>query len=434
MNRSQRHERYHQNRQSDDQEADVSIAANGDERSSPDGEHDTELKGHAGVRGWEEHIDHSMRNTRATRFMPETGPPSRNTLWPMRALRKLGPGPGFEMVDIPIPEVGPDEVLIEVRAASICGTDLHIYEWNPWAADHVSPPITVGHELTGVVVDRGANVTEPEIGQLVSAESHVVCNICAWCRTGQGHLCPKTQILGVHRDGAYAEYVVVPAQNAWPDPPDMPLSVASLQENFGNAVHTATVPSVAGRKVLVTGSGPVGAMAIAVAKALGARAVYATDISDYRLDLATTMGADRTINPLREDVAAVIADATEGEGVDVLFEMSGAPSALEAGFAALKPGGEAALLGLTSNPFPFDIDDNIIFKGATVHGIVGRRLWQTWLEMRGLIRSGAVDLAPVITHRFALDDYEKAFELMQSGECGKVIMFPDPTYADGSLN
>lgn len=352
----------------------------------------------------------------------------------MRALRKLGPGPGFDMVDIPIPEVGPDEVLIEVRATSICGTDLHIYEWNPWAADHVSPPITVGHELTGVVVDRGANVSDPEIGQLVSVESHVICNTCAWCRTGQGHLCPKTKILGVHRDGVYAEYVVVPAQNAWPDPPDMPLSVASLQENFGNAVHTATVPAVAGRKVLVTGSGPVGVMAIAVAKALGARAVYATDVSDYRLDLAMTMGADLTFNPLRDDIAALVAEITDGEGVDVLLEMSGAPSALEAGFAALKPGGEAALLGLTSQKFPFDIDDNIIFKGATVHGIVGRRLWQTWFEMRGLIRSGAVDLAPVITHRFALDDYTKAFELMQSGECGKVIMFPDPAHADGPLS
>jgi threonine 3-dehydrogenase len=338
------------------------------------------------------------------------------------------------MVDVPIPEIGSDEVLIEVRATSICGTDLHIYEWNPWAAGHVSPPITVGHELTGVVVDRGANVSEPEIGQLVSVESHVICNTCAWCRTGQGHLCPNTEILGVHRDGVYAEYVAVPAQNAWPDPPDMPLSVASLQENFGNAVHTATVPAVAGRKVLVTGSGPVGAMAIAVAKALGARAVYATDISDYRLAPAMTMGADLTLNPLRDDVAASIAEITDGEGVDVLFEMSGAPSALEAGFAALKPGGEAALLGLTSQKFPFDIDDNIIFKGATVHGIVGRRLWQTWLEMRGLIRSGVVDLAPVITHRFALDDYTTAFELMQSGECGKVIMFPDPAHADGPLS
>jgi threonine 3-dehydrogenase len=353
---------------------------------------------------------------------------------PMRALRKLGPGVGFDMVDIPIPEVGPDEVLIEVRATSICGTDLHIYEWNPWAADHVKTPITVGHELTGVVADRGANVKEPEIGQLVSVESHVVCNTCAWCRTGQGHLCPNTQILGVHRDGAYAEYVAVPAQNAWPDPPGMPLSIASLQENFGNSVHTATVPSVAGRKVLVTGSGPVGVMAMAVAKALGARAVYATDVSDYRLDLARKMGADVTLNPLRDDVAAAISEETQGEGVDVLLEMSGAQSALEVGFAVLKPGGEAALLGLTSQPFPFDLDDNIIFKGATVHGIVGRRLWQTWLEMRGLIRSGAVDLAPVVTHRFALDDFEKAFALMQSGECGKVVMFPDPAHADGPLS
>ena len=434
MNGSHGHESHQQNRQSDDQETNVANAASYNQTNSPGGQHETELQSDTGIRSGEENIDHPVKNARTTLFMPEHGTPRRNTLWPMRALRKLGPGPGFDLVDIPIPEVGPDEVLIEVRATSICGTDLHIYEWNPWAADHVSPPITVGHELTGVVVDRGANVTEPEIGQLVSAESHVICNICAWCRTGQGHLCPKTQILGVHRDGAYAEYVVVPAQNAWPDPPNMPLSVASLQENFGNAVHTATVPTVAGRKVLVTGSGPVGAMAIAVAKALGARAVYATDISDYRLDLATTMGADRTINPLREDVAAVIAEATEGEGIDVLLEMSGAPSALEAGFAALKPGGEAALLGLTSEKFPFDIDDNIIFKGATVHGIVGRRLWQTWLEMRGLIRSGAVDLSPVITHRFALDDYDKAFELMQSGECGKVIMFPDPTYADGPLS
>ncbi len=352
----------------------------------------------------------------------------------MRALRKLGPEVGFQLVDIPIPEVGPDEVLIEVRATSICGTDVHIYEWNQWAADHVSPPITVGHELTGVVVDRGANVKEPAIGQLVSAESHVVCNTCAWCRTGQGHLCPNTQILGVHRDGAYADYVVVPAQNAWPDPPDMALSVASLQENFGNSVHTATTPSVAGRKVLVTGTGPVGVMAIAVAKALGARAVYATDISDYRLGLAEKMGADAVFNPLREDIAAGVAEATSGEGVDVLLEMSGAPSALEAGFAALKPGGEAALLGLTAQKFPFDIDDNIIFKGATVYGIVGRRLWQTWYEMRGLIRSGAVDLEPVITHRFALADYEKAFKLMQSGECGKVVMFPDPAQADGPLS
>lgn len=352
----------------------------------------------------------------------------------MRALRKTAPGPGFELVDVPIPEIGREDVLIEVRATSICGTDLHIHGWDPWARDHVRVPVTVGHELAGIVVDRGENVDEPALGSLVSVESHVVCNTCAWCRTGQGHLCPKTEILGVHRDGAYADFVAVPAQNAWVDPPDTPVSIAALQENFGNAVHTVTTPTVAGRKVLVTGAGPVGVMAIAAAKALGARAVYATDISDYRLEMALKMGADLAINPNRDDVVTALRAATAGEGVDVLLEMSGAPSAIDAGFTVLKPGGEAALLGLTSGDFQFDLDDHVIFKGATVYGIVGRRLWQTWLESRGLVRSGAVDLAPVITHRFTLDDYEEAFELMRSGRCGKVVMFPDPAHADGPLS
>ncbi|HHC07707.1 MAG TPA: L-threonine 3-dehydrogenase [Actinobacteria bacterium] len=351
----------------------------------------------------------------------------------MRALRKLGPGPGLELVEVPVPEVGPDDVLIEVRAASICGTDLHIEAWDPWAAEHVATPVTVGHELTGVVVARGENVAEPQVGSLVSAESHVVCHVCPWCRTCRGHLCPNAEILGVHRDGAFADYVVIPAENAWPDPPDMPLSVAALQENFGNAVHTVSVPRIAGRKVLVTGAGPVGLMAIATAKALGARSVYVTDLSDYRLELASKMGADLVLDPGRDDVEGVILAATGGEGVDVLLEMSGAPAAITTGFRVLKPGGEAALLGLTSGPIEFDLDDSVIFKGATVHGIVGRRLWETWLEMRGLIRSGAVDLAPVVTHRFALEDYAAAFDLMRSGRCGKVVLFPDPAHADGPL-
>jgi threonine 3-dehydrogenase len=352
----------------------------------------------------------------------------------MRAIVKKTPGFGFEMVDVPRPEVGDEDVLIQVKATSICGTDLHIYEWNPWAQDHVKLPLTIGHELCGVVVEKGVNADGPEVGQLVSAESHVVCNRCSFCRTGKGHLCEHTEILGVHRDGAFAEYVAVPAINAWADPPEMPYSIAALQENFGNAVHTASVPLVAGRKVLVTGCGPVGVMAIAAARALGARSVYATDVSDYRLSMAWTMGADLTINPRKQDVFSTIMDATEGEGVDVLLEMSGAPSAIDEGFRALKPGGEAALLGLTSADLSFNLDDHIIFKGASVHGIVGRKLWDTWYKMRGLLRSGAVDLAPLITHRFALDDYEKAFDLMATGECGKVVMFPDPADADGPLS
>ncbi len=237
----------------------------------------------------------------------------------------------------------------------------------------------------------------------------------------------------MHRDGVYAEYVAVPALNAWPEPPDMPLSVATLQENFGNAVHSASVPQVAGRKVLVTGSGPVGLMAIATARALGARAVYATDVSDYRLELAAKMGADLTLNPQRDDVVASLMQATDGEGIDVLLEMSGAPPAIDQGFTLLKRGGEAALLGLPPAPFEFDLDDQVIFKGATVHGIVGRRLWDDWYQMRALLRAGAVDLGPVVTHRFALDDFGRAFALMASGECGKVVMFPDPADADGPL-
>jgi threonine 3-dehydrogenase len=351
----------------------------------------------------------------------------------MRAVRKLAREPGFALVDVPVPTPGPDEVLVQVKAASICGTDLHIRDWDHWAAGHVVTPLTVGHEFCGVVVEQGERVTEPAVGQLVSAESHVVCGRCRFCLTAKGHLCPKTEILGVHRDGAYAEYIVVPAVNAWPDPPDMPYSIASLQENFGNAVHAASVFRLAGRKVLVTGMGPVGIMALATARALGARAVYATDVSDYRLDLARTMGADLTLNPERDDLEQMILAATDGEGVDAILEMSGAPAAVEAAFRVLKPGGEAALLGLTSRPIDFDLDDHVIFKGASVHGVVGRRLWDTWYEMRGLLRAGAVDLAPLVTHRFALDDVDKAFDLMASGQCGKVILFPDPADADGPL-
>jgi threonine 3-dehydrogenase len=351
----------------------------------------------------------------------------------MRAVVKPGAGPGLELAERPTPEPGPGEILIRVRAASICGTDLHIRSWDPWAAEHVAPPLVIGHEMCGVVEAHGPGATSPPIGSLVSVESHVVDGTCAWCRTGRGHLCPQTRILGVHRDGAFAEYVTVPESNAWPVIAGTPLSIASLLENFGNAVHTASTPPVAGRKVLVTGAGPVGIMAVSVARALGARSVISTDVSDYRLDLARTMGATLTFNPRRDDVAAAVREATDGEGVDVLLEMSGAESAIVEGFSVLKPGGHAALLGLSSKPIQFDLDDAIVFKGATVHGIVGRRLWETWYEGTALLRSGGVDLAPLVTHRFLIEDYDEAFDLMASGECGKVVMFFDAGDADGPL-
>ncbi len=346
--------------------------------------------------------------------MPET----------MKAIIKPQAGPGLELADVPIPAIGPDDVLVRVRAASICGTDLHIYRWDPWAAGRVRPPIVVGHELCGEVVERGANVHNLNVGDFVSLESHVICNTCRFCRTGKGHICENTRLIGVDRDGGFAEYIAIPAQNAWPNPPDMPLEIAVLMENFGNAVHTAFSADLRAKKVLVTGCGPVGLMTIAVARAIGARAVYATDISSYRVEFARRMGADLALNAMQDDVVSVIMDVTDGEGVDVLLEMSGAEKAIDQGFRVLKPGGEAALLGVAGRPIRFDWDHHLVFKAARVHGVSGRNLWQTWYQARGLVFSGAVDLSPIVTHHFALEEFDQAFEVMASGQSGKVMLVP----------
>jgi threonine 3-dehydrogenase len=341
----------------------------------------------------------------------------------MKAVIKARPGPGLELTERPIPEIGPHEVLVKVRAASICGTDQHIYKWDKWAESRLRPPVIVGHEVCGEVTARGALVVEPNVGDFVSLESHVICNRCAYCRTGRGHICQNTRLIGVDRDGGFAEYIAIDAQNAWPNPPDLPVEIAVLQENFGNAVHTAFAADVTAKKVLITGCGPVGVMTVAVARAAAARSIYATDISPYRLDLARRVGADLALNA-REDVIGQVLAATDGEGVDILLETSGAPSAIEQGFTLLKVGGEAALLGVTPGPFMFDWNHHLVFKAARVYGISGRRLWETWYQSRALIRSGAVDLTPVVTHRFALEAFDKAFAVMASGESGKVVLFP----------
>ncbi len=342
----------------------------------------------------------------------------------MRAVVKARPGPGLKLAMVDVPTIGPRDVLIKVRAASICGTDLHIYRWDPWAQQRIHPPIIIGHEFCGDVVAVGEEVHDVKVGDYVSAESHIVCGTCAYCRTGRGHLCPHTQIIGVDRDGAWAEYVAIPAVNAWPNPPSVPPHIATLEENFGNAVHTAFAIDLRAKKVLVTGCGPVGVMAIAVARAIGARAIYATDISEYRLGLAHKMGADVTINAREEDVIARVLALTEGEGVDAWLEMSGAPAAIRQGFEVLKPGGDVAMLGLPPQPVQMDLNNWVIFKGASIHGIIGRRLWETWFQMRGLLRSGAVNLETIVTHQFPLEDFEKALETMASGESGKVVLIP----------
>jgi threonine 3-dehydrogenase len=342
----------------------------------------------------------------------------------MTAVVKTRAVPGLEVLTRPIPAPGPDEVLVRVRAASICGTDLHIQRWDSWAADRIHPPVIVGHEVCGEVVERGRDVTALQLGDYVSLESHVVCNTCAYCRVGQGHLCQNTRIIGIDRDGGFAEYIAIPAQNAWTNPPDLPLEIAVLQENFGNAVHIAFAVDLRAKKVLVTGCGPVGLMTIAVARALGARAIYATDISRYRLDFARRMGADLALHASDDPVLDAVRQATDGEGVDVLLEMSGAPSAIRQGFGLLKSGGDVALLGVAPGPFEFDWNQHLVFKAARVQGITGRRLWQTWYQARGLIRSGAVDLSPLVTHRFRLAEFERAFEVMASGDSGKVMLTP----------
>jgi threonine 3-dehydrogenase len=342
----------------------------------------------------------------------------------MLALFKQQAGPGFQLRDVPIPTIGPHDVLIKVRACSICGTDLHIYHWDPWAQNRIHPPLIVGHEFSGDVVDIGREVTTVKPGAFISAESHIVCNKCDECRTGNAHVCRNTRIIGVDVDGCFAEYVCIPAQNVWVNPPDMPADIASLQENFGNAVHTALATPLIARDVLVTGCGPAGLMTIAVARAAGAHRIFATDLSDYRLDLARKLGAHITINVGQQDLVKTVRESTGGEGVEVLLEMSGAPKAIRDGLASLKHAGTAVLLGLPSSPLELDLGNLVVMSGVTVLGIAGRRLWQTWYQMRGLLSDGAVDLRPVITHHFKLTEFQQAFDVMDSGKSGKVILTP----------
>lgn len=342
----------------------------------------------------------------------------------MRAVVKTEPGPGAELITVEVPQIGPKDVLVKVRATSICGSDLHIYNWDPWAEGRVKPPLIMGHEFAGEVVTLGEEVDTLKVGDSVSAETHIVCGVCYQCRTGQSHVCRNYSIIGVDRPGSFAEYVALPAGNAWLNPPDLPLEIASIQEPFGNAVHTAFSCPLTGQRVLVTGCGPIGLMAIGIAKAAGAAAVYASEVIPYRLDLARRMRADRVFDATKVDVADEVSAATDGEGVDILLEMSGHPSAIHQGLKALRNGGHAVLLGIPSRPLEIDLAEEIIFKGITLYGVVGRLMYETWYRTQALLCSGAVDVSPIITHRLPLEDFKKGMELMRAGQCGKVVLFP----------
>jgi threonine 3-dehydrogenase len=342
----------------------------------------------------------------------------------MRGVAKTTSGPGAELIEVPVPTISANDILVRVKAASMCGTDLHIWNWDPWAQSRIHVPMIFGHECCGEVAEVGHNVTGLRAGDFVSLETHITCGTCIQCRLGQGHVCANVQILGVDRQGVYAEYVAVPAKVAWLNPPDMPVEVASIQEPFGNAVHTVFACDVPTKRVAVIGCGPIGLWAIAICKAIGAAQIFAVDINPMRLGLARQMGATDILNSREVDPVQAVRDATDGAGVDVMLEMSGNGRAIAQGFEMLRYGGEAALLGLTSKPVELDLNNAIVFKGATVHGISGRRIWDTWMRTSRLILSGAVDPSPVITHTFPLAEFATAFELMSKGEAAKCVLFP----------
>ena len=342
----------------------------------------------------------------------------------MMAVLKPEPAPGCSVTRVPIPGLGPRDVLVRVKAASICGTDLHIHSWDKWAQGRIRPPLIFGHEFCGEVAEVGSAVTQVDVGTFVSVEGHIADGTCYQCKTGNGHICENVLIVGVDRPGCFAEFVAIPETNVYRMDPSISVEVAAIQDPFGNAVHTTLSGDVVGLTVAVVGSGPIGCCAVAVAKAAGARSVFATDIRPYRLALAQRMGSDRTIDATREDPVAAVLGETGGHGADVVLEMSGHPDGVRQAFKMLRRGGRISLLGIPSQPVPLDLAEDIIFKGATVLGINGRRMWQTWYQAQALLKSGKVDLSPLITHTLPLVEIEKGMELLRIGEAAKIILYP----------
>ena len=349
----------------------------------------------------------------------------------MKAWVKATRGPGGEIRTVPEPKPGENDVLLAVRASSVCGTDLHIWVWNEWAQTHVTRiPLILGHEVGGEVIEVGSGVTNLSVGDHVSAETHIADGTCYACRRGKMHICEHVEVLGVQHDGVFAEYAVLPATNAWKNDPNLEPELASIQEPLGNAVHSLlpedNIEDLAGKNVLVTGCGPIGLLAIAVAKTFGARTVIATEVNPLRAELAKKMGADLVLNPVSEGERLLprIREMTDGHGVDVSTEMSGHPSSLELVFNALSPGGRVSLLGLFDRPVPLNVDDAIIFRAARIHGIFGRRMFETWYTVKGLLASAGFreKMAQIITHRVPIVELGRAMGLLESMQAAKVSL------------
>jgi threonine 3-dehydrogenase len=343
----------------------------------------------------------------------------------MRALRKMKPARGLSHEAAAVPTMGPTDVLVRVKAASICGTDLHIYGWDRWSQGRIKPPVTLGHEFCGVVERVGEEVKAVKAGDFVSAEMHVSCGHCHQCRLGESHICQNLRIIGIDLDGAFAEFVKIPATNIIQLDGSIPEEYGAILDPLGNAVHTVLAGAIAGQTVLVTGCGPIGLMAIAVAKACGSSTVFATETNEQRRTMAKKMGADVAMNPATEDVVARILGETNRTGADVLLEMSGNPAAIQQGFKALRAGGRASLLGIPTENVQLDLVDDVIFKGATVQGIYGRRMYGTWVQMTALLKAGRLNLDPLFGERRPLEKFEDAFALLQGGLAGKVLLYPN---------
>jgi threonine 3-dehydrogenase len=338
----------------------------------------------------------------------------------VKALAKLERAPGLTLTRVRRPEVGHNDVLIRIRKTAICGTDIHIWRWDDWAQKTIPVPMHVGHEYVGEIVEMGQEVRGFALGDRVSGEGHITCGFCRNCRAGRRHLCRNTVGVGVNREGAFAEYLVIPAFNAFRIPNDIPDEIAAIFDPFGNATHTALSFNLVGEDVLITGAGPIGIMAAAIARHVGARHVVITDVNDYRLALARRMGATRAINVGRTKLRDVMTELGMTEGFDVGMEMSGVPEAFSDMLECMNHGGKVALLGIPPSPMAIDWNQ-VIFKGLEIKGIYGREMFETWYKMVAMLQSG-LDLTPMITHRFAVDDYEAAFAAMLSGESGKVVL------------
>jgi threonine 3-dehydrogenase len=347
----------------------------------------------------------------------------------MRALVKESPGPGLALRDVPSPTCGATEALIRVRHAGVCGTDLHIWEWDSWARNRLRLPVVIGHEFAGEIVQLGREAEAGGllmVGDLVTAEGHIVCGHCLQCRLGAGHLCQRTQVIGVDRDGAFADFIAMPASNVI-KLDGIPTEIGAIMDPMGNAVHTVLEADVPGSSVLVLGCGPIGCFAVGVARAAGASLVIASDFNPKRLELARAMGAHVTLNPADDDVPARVRELTGGDGVDLVCEMSGHPTGHAQAFAAARLGGRVNLLGTPNRTTEVDFARDVIFKGLTLYGVTGRKMYQTWHQMRRFLRAGQLDPRPVITHRFPLECIADAIQVIKDGQAGKVILEVDPS-------